>query len=118
MKRTANGKQGFFDLEKRRPKREGEEKEEVKSGEGTSSYAFVNVGEHLRRVREEQGLSLRDISNVTMVSRVYIEAIEEERMRDLPEAVYTRGFIRAYAQALGLDPDEITKRFNLKVLKR
>jgi cytoskeleton protein RodZ len=45
------------------------------------------------------------------INRRYIHALEEGRVRDLPGAAYAVGFVRSYAAALGLDPDEAVRRF-------
>ena len=45
------------------------------------------------------------------IRRVYLEALEEGRLRDLPAPAYAVGFVRTYARALGLDADEMVRRF-------
>ena len=55
------------------------------------------LGETLRREREKQGLTIKDIENETSILSLYIEAIEKEDYASLPGAVYTKGFIRNYA---------------------
>ncbi len=62
------------------------------------------TGEALRLCREERGISLRDIANVTKVGVRYLEYIEADRHRMLPAVVYLRGFLQQYAVMLGLDP--------------
>ncbi|TVR91053.1 MAG: DUF4115 domain-containing protein [Trueperaceae bacterium] len=62
-----------------------------------------NLGRLLRDARERAGLGLSDLAEVTHVRRVYLSALEEGRYRDLPEDVYTRNFVRLYANAVGLD---------------
>jgi transcriptional regulator with XRE-family HTH domain len=58
----------------------------------------------LQRVRERAGLSRADISRVTGLSPRTIALIDEERYEELPAGIYARSSVRAYAQALGLDP--------------
>jgi cytoskeleton protein RodZ len=65
-----------------------------------------SVGAYLRRLRETRGVSLEEIARVTRVSSSYLQALEAEDFASLPVPVFTRGFVRAYCQALGESPDE------------
>lgn len=62
-----------------------------------------SVGRSLKNVREERNLSLDEISRATKIKKEFLIAIEEDRYDALPGAVFTRGFIRAYGDFLGLD---------------
>jgi transcriptional regulator with XRE-family HTH domain len=70
------------------------------------------LGEFLRRERELRHISLDDIAERTKISRRYLEAIEEERYDRLPGETFVRGFIRSYAQSIGLDPDDALLIYN------
>jgi cytoskeletal protein RodZ len=70
------------------------------------------VGEFLRRERELRHISLDDVSEQTKISRRYLEAIEEGRYDRLPGETFVRGFIRSYAQSVGLDPVETLLMYN------
>src|SRR5439155_1432387 len=59
-----------------------------------------------------RGISLEEISRVTRVASGYLEALESDRFSALPPPVFTRGFIRAYCQALGESPDEALARYD------
>ena len=61
-------------------------------------------GARLRRSRLHRGLEIDDVANVTKVNPTYLRFLEEERFSDLPARVYVRGFLMAYASAVGLDP--------------
>jgi cytoskeleton protein RodZ len=61
------------------------------------------VGERLRAGREAQGLSLADVAARTRVTQRFLEAIENDRLDQLPSPAYASGFARAYARAVGLD---------------
>ena len=74
-------------------------------------YAHETLGEALKAVRHDRGLSVQDVAEKTRVRRAYLEAIEEMRLDALPSRPFTIGYIRAYATALGLDPDLATERF-------
>ena len=69
------------------------------------------VGDLLRAQRERLGWSVPDVAANLKIRRVMIEAIERGRFRDLPGLAYALGFVRAYAELLGLDSGEIVKRF-------
>ena len=62
------------------------------------------LGEFLRRERELRHITLDDVAERTKISRRYLEAIEEGRYDRLPGETFVRGFIRAYAHAVGRDP--------------
>lgn len=71
-----------------------------------------NFSEHLKRQREERKIRLSDVAVQTRISIKFLEAIEAGNFEILP-ATYIRAFIRDYAKAIGLDPDETIKRFDL-----
>src|SRR4051812_44868332 len=65
-----------------------------------------NIGAALCAAREFHGYSLEDLAESTRIRRAYIAALEEMRLDQLPSRPFTVGYVRAVAQALGLDPDE------------
>ena len=71
----------------------------------------TRVGGDIREARERLGWDLPEIAAHLRIRLPYLEAIEEGRTGDLPGNAYAIGFLRTYAQALGLDPDEISRRF-------
>lgn len=64
--------------------------------------AGTELGRLLKEARAERGLELADISELTHVRQDYLRALEEGRYADLPEDVYSRNFVRLYAQAVGV----------------
>lgn len=62
-----------------------------------------SVGEILRARREELGWSISDVAQWSCIQQTYIEALETGQYHLLPAEVYTLGFLRTYAQLLGLD---------------
>jgi cytoskeleton protein RodZ len=68
------------------------------------SAQMRTLGETLRRARLDKGLSLADAARDTRIRRGYLEALEAEDFNQLPPSVYTRGFVRTYAEYLGLNP--------------
>ncbi len=78
---------------------------------GGSAPSAARVGADLRAARERLGWTLPAISGHLRIRLAFLEAIEDGRTADLPGNAYAVGFLRTYAQALGLDPDEIARRF-------
>lgn len=70
----------------------------------------ARLGEELRDARLALGLSIEDVAAELRIRRVYLVALEEGRVRDLPSPAYAVGFVRNYAGALGLDPSEMVRR--------
>jgi cytoskeletal protein RodZ len=66
----------------------------------------TEFGKKFRQAREAKGISLDDVSNVTKISARMLQAIEEDHFDQLPGGVFNKGFIRAYAKHLGLNPEE------------
>lgn len=73
---------------------------------------LASFGEELRREREVRGISLKEISDATKISKRFLEAIERNDHKTLPAPVFTRGFVREYARYLGLNSEEIVNRYN------
>jgi len=69
------------------------------------------VGALLRASRLRVGDELREVADVLCIRFLYLEAIEECRYADLPGDTYAVGFIRSYAEHLGLDGDEVVRRY-------
>lgn len=65
------------------------------------------LGETLRQARLDKSVSLVEAARDTRIRRSYLEAIEAEDVAALPPAVYTRGFLRTYAEYLGLNPQSM-----------
>ena len=78
--------------------------------DGTVALA-PRAGADLRAARERLGWSLPDVAAALHIRLHYLEALEEGRITALPGNAYALGFLRTYANALGLDPNEITRRF-------
>jgi cytoskeletal protein RodZ len=76
------------------------------------------LGTRLKRAREERGVSLRQISEVTKISVSALEAIERNDFRRLPGGIFSRSFLRAYASEVGLDPDATIREFANEMGKR
>jgi DnaJ-class molecular chaperone len=64
-------------------------------------------GKALRQIRERMGIDLKTLSEETRVNARILQGIEEEVVEKLPPLVYLKGFLRAYARYLGLDPQKV-----------
>ena len=71
----------------------------------------VGFGEELRRQRLIREVPLASIAAATKISVRHLEALERGDFHRLPAPVFTRGFIRAYAAYLGLDPEEMVNAY-------
>lgn len=69
------------------------------------------LGDKLREAREKQNLTYKDIEKGTSIRALYIEYIENGNYDELPGDVYTKGFIRSYANFLKLNPNELVQEF-------
>lgn len=69
------------------------------------------IGAYLADVRKQQALSVQDVAARTLVQARLLQAIEEGRLEALPEPVYIRGFIRRFAEALGLEGASLAQQF-------
>lgn len=84
------------------------EQEQYRANQVASLQA---IGAHLKKVRQEQALSLQDIHQRTFIQRYALQAIEMGDLETLPEPFYIRAFIEKYAVALGLQGAELAARF-------
>ena len=74
----------------------------------------LSVGEILRRSRMHYKLSLSDVERELHIKPPQIEAIEGDHFERLPGKVYAIGFIRSYAEYLGLDADKMVRLFKVQ----
>jgi cytoskeletal protein RodZ len=76
---------------------------------------MFEIGSSLREARARQGLDVNELELRTKIRAKYLRALEEERFEQLPGHTYVKGFLRTYADALGLDGqlyvDEYNSRF-------
>ncbi len=69
----------------------------------TPSDLLRELGEHLRKCREQRSLSIDDISALTQIQPKLVHAIETGYIEILPEAIYVKGMVKRYGDSLGLD---------------
>jgi cytoskeletal protein RodZ len=67
----------------------------------------ITIGQHLRQAREERYISLEKASDETRIRAVFLRALEADDYSIIPSAAQGRGFLRNYAEYLGIDIDEV-----------
>lgn len=72
------------------------------------------LGQYLRREREARSVSLEEISRGTRISQPYLEALERDDFHFFSNREYILGFLKGYARHLGLDPEEVLKRYRIQ----
>src|SRR6185369_1080684 len=68
-------------------------------------------GARLRTQRERQGISLAAISADTKIRLSLLEELEADNVSHWPEGIFRRAYMRAYAHAVGLEPDPVVREF-------
>lgn len=71
----------------------------------------ISFGTWLRQQREVRQIGLREIAESSKVSLRYLEAFEQDRFEILPASVFAKGFLRQYAEYVGLDSDEVINHY-------
>lgn len=79
----------------------------------TESFDAAELGAMMREMRENLGHDLETVARDLRIRLVYLEAIESGRLNDLPGNAYVSGFLRSYSDFLGLEGDEIVRRFKM-----
>ncbi|MEE8506072.1 MAG: helix-turn-helix domain-containing protein, partial [Kiloniellales bacterium] len=77
--------------------------------------AHDSIADTLRLARQEHGQDLHTVAQVLRIRYTYLEAIEKGDFDQLPGATYAIGFLRTYAEFLGLDGQQIVERFKREV---
>jgi cytoskeletal protein RodZ len=70
-----------------------------------------SVGQYLRHEREAKQLNVEEIARATRVPMSSVERIESDQFDELPGEVFVRGFLKSYARALGISPDDVLARY-------
>jgi cytoskeleton protein RodZ len=83
-----------------------------------SDAPLETVGQDLRKARQRKGEDLAQISAVLKIRKDYLDALEESKFEAIPGRAYIIGFIRTYAQYLGLDPAECIERVKREIAGR
>jgi cytoskeletal protein RodZ len=77
-----------------------------------SEASMATLGEELKRERELREISLREISQATKISMRILEAIEKNNFKVMPGGIFNKNFIRAYAEFIGVDPDNAVNKYH------
>ena len=72
---------------------------------------MIEFGNTLRAAREAKGLTASELAELTRMPLSRIEQLEHEDFSRIPAAIYGRGFVRLYCEAVGLDPKPLTDEF-------
>jgi cytoskeletal protein RodZ len=72
---------------------------------------MTSVGQYLQKLRVEKGMSVEEVSRSTRVPVASVERIEADRFGELPGEVFVRGFLRSYARAVAVQPDDVLARY-------
>ena len=85
---------------------------------GQNAPPREGAGDMLRAAREARGLLLPDVASMLRIRLPYLQAIEDGRYADLPGAAYVSGFLRSYAEHVGLEPDVVVRRYKEEAVGR
>lgn len=78
-------------------------------------FVLTELGKRLVEAREEKGMSLEDLQTVTKIQKRYLLAIEQGNYDIIPGKFYVRAFIKQYAEAVGLNPEQLFEEFRKDV---
>lgn len=81
-------------------------------------HTELRVGEILRRARVRAGLSFEDIEQQIYIRAAHLQTIEDGQFQNLPGRIYALGFIKSYADFLGLDGDKVVSLVKRQSAKR
>ncbi len=76
------------------------------------------IGRILQQKRKEQGLSLEEVERATKIRKRYLDGLEREDYAVLPDWVYAQGFLKTYANFLGLDGEALSRRLKSRTKPR
>ena len=85
---------------------------------GDTDLPLETVGQDLRAARLRRGDDLATASKALKIRKDHLEALEEDRFKSLPGRTYAIGFVRSYADYLGLDALESVERFKREIAGR
>src|SRR4051812_2077869 len=85
---------------------------------GDGDHPLETVGQDLRAARIRRGDDLAAVSRSLKIRKDHLDALEGDRLDDLPGKTYAIGFVRSYARYLGLDATEMTERFKAEISGR
>ena len=78
---------------------------------GNLAVTMESIGHFLKKARETRRMSLAEVSRVTRIPVPALESIESDHFDDLPGEVFVRGFLKSYAQAVRVVPEDVLARY-------
>src|SRR5438552_11594286 len=75
----------------------------------------ADIGADLRQARLARKQSIEDIARATKINPSLLRAIENDAFSRVPGGLFTRGFLRAYAREVGLDPEALVQRYRTEI---
>jgi cytoskeleton protein RodZ len=85
---------------------------------GDADTPLETVGQDLRAARLRRGDDLASVSRALKIRKDHLEALEEDHFEQLPGRAYAIGFVRSYADYLGIDPVQCVDRFKQEIAGR
>lgn len=85
---------------------------------GELDAPLESVGQDLRHAREKKGESLAQVSRVLKIRKDLLQSLEESNLEALPGRAYVIGFVRSYADYLGLDAEHCVERLKAEIAGR
>lgn len=83
----------------------------IRNGFTKKRVGTLTLGEKLRQFRTEKRMALNEVSRITKIQIAYLEYLEEGKWDKLPADVYVKGFLRSYADFLGVDGNVLIKLY-------
>jgi len=77
-----------------------------------------SLGQELKQLREDKGISLRQISDATHIGMRFLQAIESDSFDALPGGIFNRSFVRKYAKYIGVDEEQVLARYDHQVAEQ
>lgn len=71
----------------------------------------LTLGERLKKLRSDKRMSMAEVSRATRIQQNYLESLEDGQYDRLPPEVYIKGFLRSYAELLGVDESILVKLY-------
>jgi cytoskeleton protein RodZ len=78
----------------------------------------AKIGRILEQKRKEKGLSLEEVEQATKIRKRYLDGLEREDYAVLPAGVYAQGFLKTYANYLGLDGEDLSRQLKSRRKRR
>lgn len=92
-------------------KASGTVRQKNNTDQASATPPAATLGNQLREAREARDLSIDTVANELMIRKFYLTSLEEGTYRHLPERVYAVGFVKSYAELLGLDQHSAVEQF-------